>query len=88
MLLHKMTLFENVTDSVWTDLISSESTVWFVALIVFVSCFACLLRNFICKFKLYSPVGKQVVSIRSDLAATSPINFPIHQYIALKKYRK
>jgi len=68
-------IFDNVTDSVWTDLISSESTVWFVALIVFVSCFACLLRNFICKFKLYSPVGKQVVSIRSDLAATSPINF-------------
>ena len=70
-----MMIFDNVTDSVWTDLISSESTVWFVALIVFVSCFACLLRNFICKFKLYSPVGKQVVSIRSDLAATSPINF-------------
>ena len=83
-----MTVFENVTANVWTDLTSSESTVWFVALIVFVSCFACLLKNFICKFKLYSPVGKQVVSIRSDIAATSPINFPIHQYRALRKYRK
>jgi len=62
--------------------------VWFVALIVFVSCFACLLKKIICKFKLYSPLGKQVVSIRSDLAATSPIQFPIHQYIALRKYRK
>ena len=83
-----MTVFENVTASVWTDLMSSESTVWFVSLVVFVSCFACLLKNFICKLKLYSPVGKQVVSIRSDIAATSPINFPIHQYIALRKYRK
>ena len=82
-----MTVFENVTASVLTELMSSESTVWFVSLVVFVSCFACLLKNFICKLKLYSPVGKQVVSIRSDIAATSPINFPIHQYIALRKYR-
>jgi len=83
-----MTLFDNVTDSVLTDLISSESTVWLVALCLLMSCFVCVLRNYVCKFKLYSPVGKQVVSIRSDLAATSPTNFPIHQYIAIKKYRK
>ena len=83
-----MTVFENITASVWTDLMSSASTVWFVSLVMFVSCFACLLKNFICKFKLYSPAGKQVVSIRSDIAATSPINFPIHQYIVLRKYRK
>jgi len=83
-----MTLFKNVTDSMWNDVIVSESTVWLVVLGLLVSCFVCELKNYICKFKLYSPVGKQVVSICSDLAAAEPAYFPIHEYIALKKYRR